>query len=67
MPIKKKPLYLPLRGYKNESGIKEKFTLSSVIPFTFEKTENIVIQNKKEDLESIYLELKALANNKDDN
>lgn len=38
IPIKRKPLYLPFHGYKDSQGNKEKFTLSSLNPFTFDRT-----------------------------
>jgi signal peptidase len=36
LPIKRKQLYLPFHGYKNASGEKQKFTWSSLSPFTFD-------------------------------
>ena len=65
MPIKRKTLYLPFHGYINENGEKEKFTISSLVPFTFDrdlveskskskKTENIV------NLEDIYHDLEEI-------
>lgn len=61
MPIKKKPLYLPLHGYKDEYGNKEKFTLASLNPFTFEK-EPAQVKPLTNNLEEIYKDLQSIAN-----
>ncbi len=61
MPIKRKPLYLPLHGYKDEYGNKEKFTLASLNPFTFEK-EPAQAKPLTNNLEDIYKDLQNIAN-----
>lgn len=61
MPIKRKPLYLPLHGYKDEYGNKEKFTLASLNPFTFEK-EPAQAKPLINNLEDIYKDLQNIAN-----
>ncbi len=65
MPIKRKTLYLPLHGYVNEQGEKEKFTISSLVPFTFDHGEEIQVSEQPSTaLEDIYKDLDSIANNK---
>ena len=72
IPIKKKPLYLPFHGYKDENGEKQKFTLNSLVPFTFDRhIDNYEEKEIKKDdksnltsLEDIYKDLKDLADDK---
>ena len=66
MPIKKKPLYLPLHGYVNEQGEKEKFSISSLIPFTFERPQEEIEKEpipKTSSLEEIYKDLEQISDN----
>jgi signal peptidase len=76
MPIKRKQLYLPLHGYVNSEGKKEKFTVSSLNPFTFDRGEkprdveeepDIVVKEEPVNnvsLEEIYKDLALIAEDK---
>lgn len=60
IPIKRKPLYLPFHGYKDSQGNKEKFTLSSLNPFTFDRTSLEEKEPITTNLIDIYNDLKNI-------
>ncbi len=68
MPIKRKQLYLPLHGYVNSEGEKQKFSVSSLIPFTFDRGIEIDEEAEKlkrqTTLEDIYSDLDTISNKK---
>lgn len=65
IPIKRKPLYLPLHGYKDSQGNKEKFTLSSLNPFTFDRTSQEEKEPITTNLIDIYNDLKNIVENQE--
>jgi signal peptidase I len=46
MPIRKKRLMLPLKGYTDENGVYKKATFKDLFPFTFDNNENDLPKSK---------------------